>query len=141
MRIRADTGSCVASGLCAYTAPEVFGQRAEDGVVVVLVQEAPEEHRTAVHRAVADCPVQVLSVDEGRDPEESVMAPYKAVLTGGPAHLPEDLRIQHVADLAETVKLPFGSGYEHFAHHGGYRTVDGERIPEFRWVGRTALAE
>src|SRR5437588_8817294 len=38
------------------------------------------------------------------------------MLAGGPRDLPTESHVQRVASLADMVKLPFGSGYEHFRH-------------------------
>ncbi|MBA0049947.1 ferredoxin [Streptomyces sp. AJS327] len=64
MKVTADTESCVAAGMCAFTAPEVFDQSQEDGVVVVLSEQPPESQHAAVRRAVRACPAQVLSLTE-----------------------------------------------------------------------------
>jgi ferredoxin len=63
MKIRVDAESCVASGMCAFTAPEVFDQSEENGVVVVKCSEPPEEQHEAVRQAVWNCPAQVISVE------------------------------------------------------------------------------
>ncbi|MBB5937026.1 ferredoxin [Streptomyces zagrosensis] len=70
MKVRVEEDACVASGMCAYLAPEVFDQRDDDGVVVVL-QEAPgEDQHEAVWDAVRNCPAQVLSLADADDPAE-----------------------------------------------------------------------
>lgn len=64
MRISLDQDSCVSSGQCVFAAPEVFDQRDEDGVAV-LMTEAPE---TASHEAVREaarvCPALAITVVE-----------------------------------------------------------------------------
>lgn len=63
MKIKADASRCVASGMCAFTAPEVFDQDETDGVVVVL-QEAPsEDQHDKVRQAAVSCPVQVITLE------------------------------------------------------------------------------
>ncbi|MCE0536184.1 DUF5988 family protein [Kineosporia rhizophila] len=49
--------------------------------------------------------------------------------------------IVEVQNLAETVKIAFAAGYEHFRHHGEVRHVDGQEMPVFAWCGRTRIAE
>ncbi|MEV4311997.1 DUF5988 family protein [Actinocrispum sp. NPDC049592] len=62
----------------------------------------------------------------------------KAVLAGGPAEVTEG---PVVTGLDDKVKVPFASGYEHFAHNGEFLMVEGESRPVFRWCGRTKIAE
>ncbi|WP_033289418.1 DUF5988 family protein [Amycolatopsis jejuensis] len=69
------------------------------------------------------------------------MASVRIVLTGGPAELPEGGRVAEVDNLCDKVKISFGSGYEHFSHHGEVTEVDGVRLPVFRWCERTKIAE
>jgi ferredoxin len=64
MRVRVDQAKCVASGNCVLTAPEVFDQRAEDGIVVLLDPSPPAELAERVRRAEALCPAGVISVDD-----------------------------------------------------------------------------
>jgi len=64
VKIDADREACIGSGLCALTAPKVFEQSAEDGLVL-LVQEHPEPaHIAAARMAVERCPSGALSIDE-----------------------------------------------------------------------------
>ncbi|MEU7751236.1 ferredoxin [Micromonospora sp. NPDC049101] len=63
MRIRVDADRCVASGVCAFTAPEVFDQGDEDGVVRVLQAEPPADQHEAVEEAVLGCPAQVITIE------------------------------------------------------------------------------
>lgn len=62
MKIVADTGKCVGAGQCARTAPELFDQGEDDGLVVVLDAEPGDELLPAVGEAVDLCPAQALSV-------------------------------------------------------------------------------
>lgn len=55
MRITADTSVCVSAGMCALTAPGVFDQGDDDGLVVVLLPDPPEEQREAAAEAVRLC--------------------------------------------------------------------------------------
>jgi ferredoxin len=64
MRISVDQHHCIASGLCVLTAPEVFDQRDEDGVVVLLTDDPPAELRGAAREAAATCPARVITVTE-----------------------------------------------------------------------------
>ncbi|PRX91757.1 ferredoxin [Allonocardiopsis opalescens] len=62
MRITADTKVCVSAGMCVLTAPEVFDQSNEDGLVTVLLPEPPEELREEVAEAVRLCPSRALDI-------------------------------------------------------------------------------
>ncbi len=69
------------------------------------------------------------------------MAGVRVVLSGGPARLPQSVRVQEVNDLTEKVKIVFASGYEHFTDSGEMVEIDGDRLPVFEWCGRTMMAE
>ncbi|MBE1561497.1 ferredoxin [Nonomuraea africana] len=61
MRVTADTGVCIGAGMCALTAPAVFDQSEEEGLVVVLTAEVPAGQEQAVRRAVTLCPSGALA--------------------------------------------------------------------------------
>ena len=60
MKITVDQDKCVASGQCVLVAPEVFDQRDEDGIVVLLQEETQSG---AVHEAARICPALAIEVD------------------------------------------------------------------------------
>jgi ferredoxin len=60
MKISIDQDKCIAAGQCAATAPEVFDQRDEDGVVMLLTPVAPAGAEDAVQHAAAVCPAQAI---------------------------------------------------------------------------------
>ncbi|MFG3714569.1 DUF5988 family protein [Micromonospora sp. NPDC047730] len=62
-----------------------------------------------------------------------------AVLEGGPADLPADLRSHRVARAAEKIKVRHYGGYEHFERGNAPETADVPVV--FRWTGRTRIAE
>jgi ferredoxin len=64
MKVTADEEKCVAAGLCASIAPDVFDQRDEDGVVVVLNSSPLSDSGDEVHRAAASCPARAILVKE-----------------------------------------------------------------------------
>ncbi|MFF4950488.1 ferredoxin [Streptomyces chattanoogensis] len=64
MRIHADQEKCCGAGSCVLAAPDVFDQRDEDGIVVVLDAEPPAELHDAVREAVAICPAAAISVSD-----------------------------------------------------------------------------
>ncbi|MDP9642578.1 ferredoxin [Actinopolyspora lacussalsi] len=64
VNIDVDQSRCVAAGHCVSAAPEVFDQRDEDGVVVLL-DEAPAEHEhEGVREAALLCPSAAIAVRE-----------------------------------------------------------------------------
>lgn len=66
--VRVDRDRCIGSGLCAITAPAVFDQ-ADDGLVVLLPGEPPEDTDQdldqAVGEAVRRCPSGALTLRDG----------------------------------------------------------------------------
>lgn len=64
MRIVADRDLCIGSGQCVLTEPGVFDQSEEDGLVLLLTDQADADTEEAVRQAVRLCPVQALSVQE-----------------------------------------------------------------------------
>jgi ferredoxin len=64
MKISVDDDKCCGSGNCVLIAPDVFDQRDEDGIVVLL-DSAPTAHlHTAVREAADVCPAAAIHVDE-----------------------------------------------------------------------------
>ncbi|MFI0820415.1 ferredoxin [Streptomyces sp. NPDC021098] len=64
MKITADQGVCCGSGMCVVRADQVFDQREEDGIVVVLDDAPPPEHFDAVREAAAACPTGAIRLTE-----------------------------------------------------------------------------
>jgi len=64
MKVTVDQDKCVASGQCVMAAAEVFDQRDEDGVAVVLSTEPPAEQAEEVRHAAAVCPAAAIHVTE-----------------------------------------------------------------------------
>lgn len=64
MKVTVDQDKCVSSGQCVLNAAEVFDQRDEDGVVVLLNEDPPVEQADNVRRAAAACPAQAIAVEE-----------------------------------------------------------------------------
>ena len=62
VQIEIDEDRCCGAGMCVLAAPEVFGQRDEDGVVILLDPAPPEEQRAAVDDAIAQCPALAITV-------------------------------------------------------------------------------
>ncbi|MFB6720656.1 ferredoxin [Kribbella sp. NPDC056345] len=64
MKIIVDQDKCVASGQCVSSAPDVFDQREEDGIVVLLNDNPPAELADGVRQAAALCPALVITIVE-----------------------------------------------------------------------------
>ncbi|MEV4096472.1 ferredoxin [Streptosporangium saharense] len=64
MKVSVDQTRCCGAGQCVLTVPEVFDQREEDGIVVLLDPEPAEEFRAAVREAAAVCPTSAITVHE-----------------------------------------------------------------------------
>jgi ferredoxin len=62
MKIVVDQDKCVASGQCVSAAPDVFDQREDDGVVVLLTDHPPAAHEADVRQAAALCPALAITV-------------------------------------------------------------------------------
>jgi ferredoxin len=64
MKVFIDQEKCVASGQCVVAAAEVFDQRDEDGIVVLLNPEPPADQADEVRHAAAVCPALAITVEE-----------------------------------------------------------------------------
>ena len=64
MKVEVDVAKCVASGQCVLVAPDVFDQRDEDGVVVLLDDTPAPGLREAVLESAMVCPATAIRVVE-----------------------------------------------------------------------------
>ncbi|MFE9642757.1 ferredoxin [Streptomyces sp. NPDC006365] len=65
MRVELDEPKCVASGQCVMASPDVFDQRDEDGVAILLAETPDDDLLDEVREAVAICPAAAIRlVDE-----------------------------------------------------------------------------
>jgi ferredoxin len=64
MKVVVDEDKCVAAGQCVAAAMEVFDQRDEDGIVVLLNPNPPAELADDVRNAAAVCPALAIRVEE-----------------------------------------------------------------------------
>jgi ferredoxin len=64
MKIVIDEDRCVAAGQCVAAAPDVFDQREDDGVVVLLDEHPPAELAGDVREAAAVCPALAIRIEE-----------------------------------------------------------------------------
>lgn len=64
MKITIDQDKCVSSGQCVLAADDIFDQRDEDGVVILLDPTPPAERATDVKQAAALCPALAITVQD-----------------------------------------------------------------------------
>lgn len=70
IRIHIDEERCVGAGHCVRAAPSVFEQRDDDGIVVLLVDEATDAMRAKLEKAVELCPSQAIHIEIIPDSEK-----------------------------------------------------------------------
>ena len=64
MRIEIDEDLCIGAGQCVMTAPEVFDQREEDGVAVVLEGTPAAGREGPARDAAAICPASAITIHD-----------------------------------------------------------------------------
>ncbi|MCV7224290.1 ferredoxin [Mycolicibacterium elephantis] len=64
MKITVDQDKCVSSGQCALNAGDVFDQRDDDGVVVLLNAAPDGGDADNVRKAAAACPALAIQIQE-----------------------------------------------------------------------------
>ncbi|MFI8825084.1 ferredoxin [Streptomyces sp. NPDC053431] len=64
MDVHTDRGRCVGAGMCALTAPAVFDQDEDEGLVVLLDARPPRDQHAAVRLAAGACPATAVLVTE-----------------------------------------------------------------------------
>jgi len=64
MKVVVDTEKCVAAGNCVAAAMDVFDQREEDGIVVLLNEHPPAELAADVRNAAAICPALAIRIED-----------------------------------------------------------------------------
>jgi ferredoxin len=64
MRITVDQDKCVSSGQCVLNAGELFDQRDDDGVVILLNDSPAPQHAEDARRAAATCPALAIDIEE-----------------------------------------------------------------------------
>ncbi|MFJ3365714.1 ferredoxin [Streptomyces anthocyanicus] len=63
MKITIAEDECVGAGQCVLVAPDVFDQRDEDGVAVLLSDRTPESEHGRVREAARVCPAAAIVTD------------------------------------------------------------------------------
>jgi ferredoxin len=64
MKITVDEEKCCAAGQCVLVAPEVFDQRDEDGIVVLLEPKPAAEQQAVAREAAQVCPAAAILIEE-----------------------------------------------------------------------------
>jgi ferredoxin len=64
MKVTVDHGKCVSSSQCVLNAGDVFDQRDDDGVVVLLTDSPASEQQANARTAAAACPALAIDIEE-----------------------------------------------------------------------------
>jgi ferredoxin len=64
MHVTIDEAKCCAAGQCVLAAPDIFDQREDDGIVVLLDADPPADQYDNVRQAAAVCPAVAIAVRE-----------------------------------------------------------------------------
>jgi len=64
MRVHADRDTCISSGQCVRSVPDVFDQDEEEGVVFLKTDTPPPGLAEDVRRAAALCPARAITLTE-----------------------------------------------------------------------------
>lgn len=66
MKVHVDEDRCCGAGQCVLIAPQVFDQRDDDGIAVVLGGRPPEAAHAAVREAASVCPGAAIELEEAQ---------------------------------------------------------------------------
>ena len=64
MKVTIDTDKCIAAGQCVLSAPDVFDQGEEDGLVVLLTSSPSADLADGVNQAAELCPAMAILVED-----------------------------------------------------------------------------
>lgn len=64
MKIHVDETKCCGASQCVLIAPDIFDQRDEDGIVVLLDPTPAPPHHPPAREAAAVCPAAAIRLDE-----------------------------------------------------------------------------
>jgi ferredoxin len=64
MKVTVDQDKCVSSGQCVLNASDLFDQRDDDGVVVLLNDNPADEQAQNARKAAAACPALAIQIEE-----------------------------------------------------------------------------
>ena len=64
MKVTIDTDKCISAGQCVLAAPDVFDQRDDDGLVILLNASPALNQAVDVKQAAALCPALAIHVED-----------------------------------------------------------------------------
>ena len=64
MKVAVEEDKCCGAGACVMASPEVFDQRDEDGIVVLLEAQPSSELHGTVREAADMCPTRAIGLTE-----------------------------------------------------------------------------
>ncbi|OBF93443.1 ferredoxin [Mycobacterium sp. 852002-51152_SCH6134967] len=64
MKLTVDQDKCVSSGQCVLNATDIFDQRDDDGVVVLLNDSPADDQADNARKAAAACPALAIHIEE-----------------------------------------------------------------------------
>jgi ferredoxin len=64
MHVTINEEKCIGAGQCVLSAPSVFDQRDDDGVVILLNADPADSEGAEVRDAAALCPAAVIEVQQ-----------------------------------------------------------------------------
>jgi ferredoxin len=64
VKVTVDQDKCVSSGMCVMNSPDVFDQRDDDGVVVLLIDNPRPDLADGTREAAAACPALAIHIEE-----------------------------------------------------------------------------
>jgi ferredoxin len=64
MKVTVDEDKCCGAGTCVLLAPDVFDQRDDDGIVILLDEHPGEGLHPIVREAASVCPGAAITVSE-----------------------------------------------------------------------------
>jgi ferredoxin len=64
MKVTIDQDRCIGSGQCVLAAAEVFDQRDDDGIVVLLTDDPSPDLHEAVRHAAGFCPALAITLTD-----------------------------------------------------------------------------
>ncbi|KPC83901.1 MULTISPECIES: ferredoxin [Streptomyces] len=64
MKITVDEEKCCGAGQCVLIAPDVFDQRDEDGIVILLDAAPPADRHEGARESASVCPAAAIQLHE-----------------------------------------------------------------------------
>jgi len=64
VKIIVENEKCIAAGQCVLSAPDVFDQNEEDGIVILLAENPSDDLTDNVEEAAALCPGRAIRLEK-----------------------------------------------------------------------------